>query len=412
MQYGLIGEKLPHSFSPEIHALFADYDYRICELSPEKLDSFMRERDFLGINVTIPYKKSVIPYLDFISDEAKRIGAVNTVVNKDGRLYGYNTDFAGLRGLILHEGMDISGKKVLILGTGGTSLTARAVAESLGASGIYRVSRHPEGEDISYDEAYSKYSDAEVIINTTPVGMFPNVAAAPVDIEKFPSLHSVVDVIYNPLRTSLVSEAKKRGIKACGGLYMLMYQGACASELFTGTKIDDEIAERAYCRILAKKENIVLTGMPSSGKTTVGELLSQKLGLPVYDSDILIKEKIGCEIKDYFAKCGEEAFRNVESEVIAELSCRTGCIISTGGGAVLRAENVENLKKNGRIYFLDRPIEKLIFTPDRPLSSSADALRKRFDERYNIYLDTSDVRVDADGTPEECAEIIIEDRMK
>ena len=410
MQYGLIGEKLPHSFSPEIHALFADYDYRICELSPDELDAFMKKRDFLGINVTIPYKKAVIEYLDYISDEAKSIGAVNTVVNKDGRLYGYNTDFAGLKGLILHEGMDISGKKVLILGTGGTSLTARAVAESLGASEIFRASRHPEGEEISYEEAYGKHSDAEVIINTTPVGMFPNVDAVPLNIERFPALYCVVDAIYNPLRTRLVSDAKKRGIKACGGLYMLMYQGACAAELFSDIKVSDSDAEAAFRKILAKKENIVLTGMPSSGKTTVGALLSKKLSLPVYDSDALIKEKIGCEISDFFANHGETAFRDVEGEVIEALSQKTGCIISTGGGAILRAENVENLKRNGRIYFLDRPIEKLIFTPDRPLSSNAEALKKRFDERYGIYCDTADLRVDADGTPEECAEIIIKDR--
>ncbi len=412
MQYGLIGEKLPHSFSKEIHALFAGYDYKICEIEPCELDSFMKERDFLGINVTIPYKKAVIPYLDYISDEAKAIGAVNTIVNKDGRLCGYNTDFAGLKGLILHCKMELFGKKVLILGSGGTSLTARAVAASLGAREIYTVSRTPADGEISYCDAEREHNDAEVIINTTPVGMFPKHDATPVDINKFPKLLYVVDAIYNPLRTELVFSCIKKGINASGGLYMLMYQGAKAAELFLDTKISDETAEAAFKKITAMKENIVLTGMPSSGKTTVGRILSETLGIKVFDSDDEIKNRIGMEISDFFAKHGEKAFRDIESEVIAELSGKTGCIISTGGGAILREENIKNLKKNGRIYFLDRPLERLLVTPDRPLSSDSEALKKRYDERYGIYLASCDVRIDSSGTAKECAEKIAKDRTK
>lgn len=412
MEYGLIGEKLPHSFSKEIHAQLGSYDYRICEIAPDELDGFMKKRDFKGINVTIPYKQAVIPYLDSISDEAKAIGAVNTVVNKEGKLYGYNTDFAGLKGLICRSKMDISGKKVLILGSGGTSKTAYAVAKALGASEILKVSRSPKENEISYDDAYSLHSDAKVLINTTPVGMFPKNDSCPIDISKLENLLYVVDAIYNPLRTRFVLRAEEKGIRATGGLYMLLYQAAKAAELFLDEAISEEKCERAYLNINDMKENIVLTGMPSCGKSTVGKILSEKLKMEFYDSDDIIEEQINMTIAEYFEKYGEQSFRDVESQVISSLSQKTGCIISTGGGAILRRENVLNLKGNGKIYFIDRPLDMLLATKSRPLSSDREALEKRFNERYNIYVGTADVQIKSETTAEDAADKIIKDRRK
>lgn len=401
MDYGLIGEKLGHSFSKDIHAKIGDYDYSIKEIPKDELDAFMKAKEFNGINVTIPYKKDVIPYLDYVEENAKKIGAVNTIVNKDGVLSGYNTDFAGMRALIVNNDIELKGRKVLILGTGGTSNTANAVASSLEASEIYRVSRSKKEGVITYEEAYNEHRDAKIIINTTPSGMYPNVDSMPVDIDRFEKLEAIVDVIYNPLCTKLVVEAGKRNIKAVGGLYMLVAQAVYASGFFFDKQIDKEDIGRIYREIYNNKRNIVLVGMPSAGKTSVGKELANRLNMSFVDSDDVIVNNIGMSIKDYFAANDEKAFRDRETEAILELSKKNNQVIATGGGAVLRQENVDFLKMNGLVVFLDRNVEDLLVTDDRPLSKSMDAIREMYKIRLPLYEKAADKQIKVLGNLEE-----------
>jgi len=401
MKYGLIAEHLGHSFSKEIHARLADYDYELCEIPREGLDTFMTSRDFSAINVTIPYKEEVIPYLDFIDEKAKAIGAVNTIVNRDGRLYGYNTDFFGMSALISYIGLEISGKKVLIAGTGGTSKTAVAVSEALGASAVYRMSRSGREGALTYEEAYASHPDAEILINTTPSGMFPRCEDIPLDISKFPRLCGVVDAIYNPLRSNLILEARERGIVAEGGLYMLVAQAVAAVEIFLDKKFDGDVTEKVYLDILREKENIVLIGMPGCGKSTIGRRLAADMGRNFYDLDEEIVRESGRSIPEIFANGGEKVFRNIESEVLMKnLADLGGAVIATGGGAILRDENVKRLRRNGRLYFLNRPLSQLLPTPDRPLASSAEAIEARYRERLPKYLAAADVELVTDGIAE------------
>lgn len=408
MKYGLIGEHLSHSFSPVIHGMLADYKYELREIAPEDTDAFFRKADFIGINVTIPYKQTVIPYLDFIDEGARAIGAVNTVVKRDGRLYGYNTDFYGMTMLFAHAGVDPKGKKAAILGSGATSKTAAAVLASLGAGEILRVSRSGNDGALTYGELTEKHSDTEIIVNTTPVGMYPDIYGLSLDISAFPALSGVIDAVYNPLRTPLVSDALARGIKAEGGLYMLVAQGVRASEIFLDKEYPGGTLDRIYGNILRRKENIVLIGMPASGKTTVGRLLKNRLGRELLDTDSLIEEKTGMKIPEIFEKYGEAEFRRLETEVIKEVSRGNSCIIATGGGAILREENVRALKQNGRLFFLDRPLEMLVPTKSRPLSSDREAIKKRFEERYDIYCSVCDVRIEANRSPRHTTDVITE----
>ena len=412
MKYGCIGEHLGHSFSKEIHNAIADYEYIIKEIPKDELEHFAKDRDFLGINVTIPYKELIMPYLDFIDPDAEKIGAVNTVVNRDGRLYGYNTDFYGMTALIHHAGIDAVGKKVAILGSGGTSKTALSVFTALGADKIIRVSRTKSDDTVTYDELYALHSDTEIIINTTPVGMFPRCDASPVELDKFRSLCGVIDVVYNPLKTKLVLDAEQRGIPTSGGLYMLVAQAVRASEIFLGTHYEKDVLDRVYEKTLSQKENIVLIGMPSCGKTTVGEILSKMISRPVIDTDDLIRSAQGREISDIFASCGEEYFRDAESAAVTEASMKPGVIIATGGGAILREENVTHLKQNGILYFLDRSLEHLVPTADRPTAHSRDMIEKRYNERYGIYTAVCDKKINSDRAPGDVAERIIEDFCK
>lgn len=409
MKYGLIGEHLGHSYSCEIHGAIADYEYELKELRPDELDGFMRQRFFNAINVTIPYKQSVIPYLDEISDRARLIGAVNTVVNRDGRLYGDNTDFAGMAALAQRMGIEFNGRKVLILGTGGTSKTAHAVAQSHGAAQVLHVSRRGGEGLISYEEAVQKHSDAQIIINTTPVGMYPNTGKTPIDISAFPALEGVLDAIYHPLRTNLVLDAQSRGIPASGGLYMLSAQAVYASAVFLDKELEPELIEKAYKLVKADKQNIVLVGMPSSGKTTVGKIIAEKTGKTFEDTDETIVSTIGMPIAQFFAEHGEAAFRELESRVIAEAAEKGGRVIATGGGAVLRPENVRAMRRDGTVVFIDRALDKLITTDDRPLSSNRAALDKLFETRYDIYRNAADLHADGNGTPEEVAEAILKE---
>ena len=407
MIYGCIGEHLPHSFSAEIHRMIGTVPYELKEIAPEDLDAFMRAKDFQGINVTIPYKQAVIPWLDEISETAREIGAVNTVVKRKGKLYGTNTDAAGLTALLRRTGLRLSGKKVLIAGTGGTSKTALYVANRLGAREVLRLSRHPErfqGEDVlSYEAAAERHRNAEILINTTPCGMFPHAEEQPLDPGDFPALEGVADVIYNPLRTRLVMEARKRGIPAEGGLYMLTAQAVRAAEVFRDREEKEELIADIYRRLLRQKENIVLIGMPGCGKSSVASELVKLLGREAVDTDRLIAERAGCSIPEIFRLKGEKAFRDLESEVIAEVSLRSGIIIATGGGAVLREENTERLKRNGRLFWLDRSPEALVPTADRPLADTREKMTTLYREREPVYRKAADERISVSGAPEEAA---------
>ena len=412
MKYGLIGERLGHSFSKDIHAHLASYEYELCEVCREDFDSFARRRDFNAINVTMPYKCDFLPYLYHIDDTAREIGAVNVVVNREGLLYGYNTDFYGMRALINKMGVNPEGKKCAILGTGGTSKTARAVLASFGAGEILTVSRSVKDGCITYEELYEKHSDVELIVNTTPLGMFPSNDGIAVDLARLPRVAAVADAVYNPLSTRLVLEAREKKIKAEGGLYMLVAQAVRASEIFIDTVYGQEVLDGVFEKIKASKENVVLTGMPASGKSTVGRLVAEALGREFCDTDTLIEEKTGMKIPDIFEKKGEAYFRDIECEVIKETAKKTSLVIATGGGAILRGENVSALKQNGRIYFLNRDISLLTPTADRPLSSSREAIEKRYRERYPIYKSSADREIEANGTASEVAEKIIGDFRK
>lgn len=429
MEYGLIGEHLPHSFSKIIHGMIGDYNYILNEIEPDNLDSFMKAKDFKAINVTIPYKQAVIPYLDEISPEAKAIGAVNTIVKRDGRLYGYNTDIAGITALTRRTGIDLTGRKVLILGTGGTSKTAAYMASTLGASRISFVSRSRGDAEstpdivkndttaiisrITYDEALNDYKDTDVIINTTPVGMYPGNDKAPIDLSAFEKLSGLVDVIYNPLRTRLVQEALKRDIPATGGLYMLVSQAVVAARYFGVLEGDESLieaeTERIYSMLAAQRENIVLIGMPGSGKSTIGKKLARTFKRKLIDTDALVTNRLnGVTISDYIVNNGEKAFRDIESEAVAEASSNTGVIIATGGGAILREDNVRALKQNGKLIFLDRPLDTIQPTEDRPLSDNYEKLKALKDVRQPIYEAAADIIIDNSDTVDAAVQKILD----
>ncbi len=388
MQYGLLGEKLGHSFSPDIHAALGNEKYELCPVPPEALDKFMREKDFFGINVTIPYKKAVMPYLDTISKSAEAIGCVNVITkDSEGKLHGYNTDYTGFMYMLRSAGIDPAGKKVLVLGNGGTSLTARTALSDMGAREIITVSRKG---DVNYENIYS-HSDAEIIVNTTPVGMYPKNGEIPVDITRFPALRGVADVIYNPLKTALILEAEKLGVACVSGLSMLVAQGVAAHELFFDTKVEDSTVEKICGKLYAKKANVILIGMPGSGKSSVGRKTAEVLGRTFIDADSAIAEYAGMSVPDIIEKYGEAQFRDIEADVIRKLGSEGGTVIATGGGAVLREENYFSLKQNGRIYRLERDIEKLP-TEGRPISQ-ATPLAKLKAEREPYYEKFADVTV-------------------
>ena len=397
MEYGLLGEKLGHSFSPQIHAALADYDYRLYPTPPEAVEDLFRRRAFKGLNVTIPYKQTVIPLCDEVDAGAAAIGAVNTVVNRDGKLTGYNTDIDGLVYLAKRTGVDMAGKKAVILGSGGTSRTARAAARALGASEVAVISRH--GED-NY-ENLSRHGDAQVLINTTPVGMVPHAGVSPVSLEAFPRLEGVLDVVYNPLRTALVMEAEKRGIPCSCGLPMLVAQAKRAAELFTGAAIPDHRLESVIAALTAQVQNVVLIGMPGCGKSAVGRTLARRLGKPFVDLDHLAADRAGKSIPEIFAQEGEDAFRSLESELVREAGAQTGCVLSTGGGVVTREENYPPLHQNGVIVHIRRDI-RLLPTAGRPVSQSTDlhALWRRREPLYHAF---ADLTVDNDSTIEGAA---------
>ncbi len=407
-EYGLIGEKLGHSFSKIIHNQIADYKYDLIELTSEGLKDFMTQKKFKAVNVTIPYKQEVIAYLDEMTESAKSIGAVNCVRNENGKLIGHNTDFDGLMSLIEYLGVEVKDKWVLILGTGGTSDTANAVCETLGANRIIKVGRSGKDGSITYEEAIEGCRGAQIIINTTPVGMYPDNFSQAIDLEHFPNLEGVIDVVYNPLRTNLVSQAISAGIKAQGGLYMLVAQAVRASEFFVRRKYPKDAIERVYKTLLKEKTNVVLTGMPASGKTTIGKILAKELGRGFVDTDILIEEKAGMKISRIFQEYGEEYFRNLETEAVKEASKNCGVVIATGGGSILREENIKALKQNGIVFFIDRAVEDLVPTDSRPTALNKEAILKRFEERYELYKATADYIIKNDATARAAAKKLLE----
>ena len=392
MEYGLLGERLGHSFSPQIHRDLAGYDYQLLPTPPEAVEDLFARRAFQGLNVTIPYKRTVMPLCDEIDPRAAAIGAVNTVVNRNGRLTGYNTDIDGFLYMARRAGVDMAGKKGVILGSGGTSRTARAAAGELGAREIITVSRH--GED-NYQNL-SRHADAQVLVNTTPVGMYPNWGQSPVSLESFPALEGVLDVVYNPLRTALLLQAEERGLPCSCGLPMLVAQAKRAAELFTGQNIDDSRTEAVLHGLRRQLTSIVLIGMPGCGKTTVGRALAGKLGRTFVDLDEEIVRRAGTSIPEIFAREGEAGFRERESALVREFGERTGLVVSTGGGVVTRRENYIPLKQNGLLLHLRRDPAALP-TDGRPLSQ-ATAPEELWRRRAPLYAAFADGEIDNNGT--------------
>ena len=424
MQYGLIGERLGHSFSPELHRRFGRYDYELFELSPSALGAFLQRRDFLGLNVTIPYKQAVLSYLDRLDARAAASGAVNTVVNRCGQLWGYNTDFGGMaaslrRLLGASSGAAqnvLAGKTALILGTGGTSRTALAVCMALGAAEIVRVSRTGREGALTYAEALTRFgapSGADrkrlVLLNCTPAGMFPDGDGLPFHPADFPLLDGVFDCVYNPLRTRLVLAARKRGLPAGGGLSMLVRQAALACAEFTGAPVAEAEVEAACSALRLTRETLVLIGMPSAGKTTVGRLLAQRLGREFADTDEWIVRRCGMSIPEVFARRGEAFFRAMEAEAVRELASTGGKVLATGGGAILREDNVRRLRQSGRLYFLDRPLEALTPSDDRPLSNRLEKLQALYTTRLPRYRAAADCVISAPDSPEAAVAAILQD---
>ena len=392
MKYGLIGEHLGHSFSKQIQTRIAeienvkDYDYQLVELDKDEFKEFMEKKDFKGINVTIPYKKDVIPYLDEMDESAKAIGAVNTIINVDGKLKGFNTDFGGFLYMVKAHNVHMEGKKVLIIGNGGACAAVKAVCEHENANDIVIVSRSANRGAISYDEMYTSHLDADIIVNTSPVGMYPNNMNAPVDVSWFHKLECVLDVVYNPILTRLCFEAQEADIKRVVGLEMLIAQAKYTFEIFENMSFDDSIIDEIKKEMLKDRCNIVLIGMPSAGKTTIGKMLEEKLGKEFFDLDDMIIAKAGKSIPEIFQESGEAGFRAIETEVAIEASKMNNKIIATGGGVVKHKVNMDFLRLNGITIFIDRDIDKLISSdPNRPLSSSKQALQQMYKERYPLY---------------------------
>ena len=402
MKCGLLGRKLGHSYSPQIHNLLGDYSYVLFEKEPEELENFLKNGDFSGLNVTIPYKKEVIPYLSELSPTAQKMGCVNTVLRRsDGTLYGHNTDYFGFTSLVRHAGLSVAGKKVLVLGSGGASNTAVAALKDLGANPVV-ISRSGEN---NYGNLHL-HRDAAAIVNATPVGMYPNTGVSPIDLALFPHLEGVLDVIYNPARTQLLLDAEKLGIPWENGLWMLVAQAKEAAEVFTGGKISDEVIEKIYRKLSHQMKNIVLIGMPGCGKTTIGTLLAEKMGRTLADADEKIISLAGKSIPEIFAQDGEPTFRDWETKALTELGKQSGLVIATGGGCVTQKCNYPLLHQNGYLVWLERDC-RVLPTDGRPLSQAND-LGKMYAVRKPLYEAFADIRVENTGTPEETAQKILD----
>ena len=403
LKCGLLGRKLGHSYSPQIHSMLADYEYLLYEKEPEELEDFLRNGEFDGLNVTIPYKKSVIPYCNELSETAKAIGSVNTLVRRaDGTLYGDNTDAFGFESLVKKCGATVEGRKALVLGNGGASVTVCAVLKKLGAGEVVVISR--KGED-NYDNI-AKHSDAEIIVNTTPVGMYPNNGEKLVDLTMFKSCTAVLDVVYNPERTALLLQAEELGIAHANGLYMLVAQAKRSSEQFADITIADSEIARIEKVLRGQMRNIVIVGMPGSGKTTVSNELGEKLGREVIDTDSEIVARAGMSIPEIFEKFGEEHFRALETQVLADAGKLSGRIISTGGGCVTREENYPLVHQNGTVLWIKRDSDRLA-RDGRPISLKSD-LNELYEKRRASYERFADIIADNNGGIDETVSQIME----
>ena len=400
MACGLLGAKLAHSYSPQIHGLLGNENYSIFEKAPEELEAFLTGGDFTGINVTIPYKQAVIPYCAELSDIAQKLGAVNTIVRRDGRLIGHNTDYFGFATMLRRSGLSVAGKKVLVLGTGGASKTVVAV---LCEQGAYVVTVSRSGVDNYMN--LQQHKDAAIIVNTTPVGMYPDTEVSPLSLDVFTQLEGVLDVIYNPACTKLLQEAKERNLVTMNGLLMLVAQAKESAEWFLGHSIPDKKIDEIHQLLRTQMENIVLIGMPGCGKSTVGALLAEMTGKKFIDADARVKELAGCSIPDIFATQGEAAFRALETQVLRELGKQSGLVIATGGGCVTREQNYPLLRQNGRIFCLDRKLDSLP-TDGRPLSQATN-LEQMYRIRKPLYQRFADHHIDNSGTPQEASDRIL-----
>ncbi|MDO4732832.1 MAG: shikimate kinase [Bacillota bacterium] len=405
MKYGLIGYPLGHSMSPQLHGLLGIENYELLPLPPENLEAFLLEGDFLGLNVTIPYKRAVMAYCDKLSSQAEDIGSVNTLLrDKQGRLHGYNTDYVGLELLAKALGICFAGKRVLILGSGGASLTCRAVAKNEGAAEIRVVSRQGP---VNYKNVY-EFRDTEIIINATPVGMYPNLEEKLLELKRFPNLEAVLDLIYNPLRSALLLDAEELGLPHANGLLMLAQQAKAAEEIFLNKEIPDSHSWKAKKALEKQMTNIVLIGMPGCGKSTIARQLADLCGREYLDLDILIQEQASCSIPQIFQKEGENGFRLRESAALRELAGKHGKIIACGGGTVLSPENRRLLRQNGRIYLLKGELSRLE-RRGRPLSDSPEALVRLARDRGPIYEALADAAFCNDFLSESAARQIKED---
>lgn len=406
MEYGLIGKNLSHSFSEFIHREFNLYNYNLYNLSENEFDIMLKSKKFKGLNITMPYKKSVIKYCDSLDETVKKIGSANTLVSKNGCIKAYNTDYFGLKYTMDRSNIFLKNKKVMILGSGGTSLTARVLAEDLGASEILTVSRSLD-KKINYSNIYD-YNFVDVIINTTPVGMYPNNLCELVDISRFKNLSGVVDVIYNPLKSKLLMKSKELQIPVSGGLPMLVAQAKASGEIFSGKKIDDLIIEKIIKKLCFKIYNIVLIGMPGCGKTSLSKILSDKLLKKFIDTDREIQKYFQETISKIFEIHGEEKFRETEIEIIKKYGKENNLILSTGGGAVINKENYYSLKQNSRIYWIKRNLNKLD-TKNRPLSKNLNEIKKIYQSRKLMYKNFSDKIILNNEKPEDAVQEILED---
>lgn len=382
--FGLLGRKLGHSWSPQIHRMLCGYEYGLYETEPESLSSFLRDTKLAGMNVTIPYKKDVVPYCRSLSPAAKAIGSVNTLVRRENGWFGDNTDYAGFVAMVKSCGVSVKGCKTLVFGTGGASLAVIAALKDLGADPIVNISRSgPE----NYDNI-SRHHDAEILVNTTPLGMYPNTGIAPVEVKDFPGCKAVLDVVYNPLRTKLLMDAAALGIPCAGGLLMLVEQARRSAEQFSNSSIPDSRVTEIVSALAAQMENIVLIGMPGCGKSAVGKRLAPVIGREFVDADEVLAEKAGMTIPEIFASEGEEGFRRRETEVLAELGKQSGLILATGGGCITRPENYPHLHQNGRIFWIQRDLSNLP-TDGRPLSQQ-NSLQELYERRKDIYAAFAD----------------------
>lgn len=400
LRCGLLGRTLGHSYSPAIHALLGDYRYDLIELEPEALEAFVKTGPWDGLNVTIPYKKAVVPFCDELSPLAAALGSVNTMVKRDGKIYGDNTDAYGFEAMVRHLVVDCRGKKALVLGSGGASVTARAVLEQLGAA-VTVISR--SGPD-NYENLH-RHSDAAILVNATPVGMYPKAGQSPVDLDRLPQLEAVLDIVYNPTRTRLILDAQARGIPCESGLLMLVAQAVRASEIFTGQSIPEETLSRVVAAVARDMENVTLIGMPGAGKTTVGRILAQTLGREFVDCDEVLVQRAGMPIPDYFAQFGEDAFRQLETALLWELGQKSRLVLATGGGCVTRPENRDLLRQNGTVVWVKRPLEALPIA-GRPVSQAL-GVEEIYRRRQPLYEQFSDFAVD-NTTPTAAAEAILQ----